>query len=503
MKIAVVGCAHGELETIYDTVQYLETKNSIKVDLLVCCGDFQATRNLDDLGCMAVPPKYREMCTFYKYYSGEKQAPVLTLFIGGNHEASNHLQELPYGGWVAPNIYYLGYAGVVNFGGVRIGGISGIFNGKDFCKGRFERPPYHQESLRSCYHIRNLDIFRLKQLSQPVQIMLSHDWPAHIYNHGNLEKLLKDKPYFKQDIDNDSLGSKPGEELLNHMKPEFWFSAHLHVKFAALVQHKDDAVQKTTKFLALDKCLPRRKFLQVVDVPTESEERDLMYDLEWLTILNLTNHLLSVRKVNCYLSSSGDDERNNYTPKPEDMESVLKRFKNDLKVPHNFTVTVPPYNPKSSNQGSRRLQPNINPQTVQFCEKLGIDDPISLLLNEDGLNTSNSSFSMNSFDSSSFVAPTDSELESSSSSFQGFSPLVTGRDTLRTPLKLPKPLNSSDISVDDCVTSTPYKEEVQPENDSVSVDDTEKTVDIDESASGPKKFKRRNLAMYSSNDCDA
>jgi len=43
-----------------------------------------------------------------RYYSGEKKAPVLTVFIGGNHEASNYLQELPYGGWVAPNIYYLG-----------------------------------------------------------------------------------------------------------------------------------------------------------------------------------------------------------------------------------------------------------------------------------------------------------------------------------------------------------------------------------------------------------
>lgn len=66
MKIAVVGCAHGELETIYNTIQYLETKNGMKLDLLLCCGDFQATRNLDDLACMAVPPKYREMCTFYK-----------------------------------------------------------------------------------------------------------------------------------------------------------------------------------------------------------------------------------------------------------------------------------------------------------------------------------------------------------------------------------------------------------------------------------------------------
>lgn len=49
--------------------------------------------------------------------------------VGGNHEAMNYLWELYYGGWVAPNIYYLGHAGVVKFGGIRIGGMSGIFNG--------------------------------------------------------------------------------------------------------------------------------------------------------------------------------------------------------------------------------------------------------------------------------------------------------------------------------------------------------------------------------------
>ena len=43
-----------------------------------------------------------------RYYSGEKKAPILTIVIGGNHEASNYMQELPYGGWLAPDIYYLG-----------------------------------------------------------------------------------------------------------------------------------------------------------------------------------------------------------------------------------------------------------------------------------------------------------------------------------------------------------------------------------------------------------
>ena len=36
------------------------------------------------------------MNDFYKYYSGELIAPYLTIFIGGNHEASNYLRELSY-----------------------------------------------------------------------------------------------------------------------------------------------------------------------------------------------------------------------------------------------------------------------------------------------------------------------------------------------------------------------------------------------------------------------
>lgn len=66
MKIAVEGCAHGDLDKIYETLLHLEKQEGIKIDLLICCGDFQATRNEQDLVCMAVPPKYRDMCSFYK-----------------------------------------------------------------------------------------------------------------------------------------------------------------------------------------------------------------------------------------------------------------------------------------------------------------------------------------------------------------------------------------------------------------------------------------------------
>lgn len=66
MKIAIEGCAHGALEKIYETIKEIEQKENIKVDLLLCCGDFQSTRNLEDLETMAAPKKYQDICTFYK-----------------------------------------------------------------------------------------------------------------------------------------------------------------------------------------------------------------------------------------------------------------------------------------------------------------------------------------------------------------------------------------------------------------------------------------------------
>jgi lariat debranching enzyme len=43
-----------------------------------------------------MPEKYRRLGDFAAYYNGTKTAPVPTIFIGGNHEASNYLHELYY-----------------------------------------------------------------------------------------------------------------------------------------------------------------------------------------------------------------------------------------------------------------------------------------------------------------------------------------------------------------------------------------------------------------------
>lgn len=94
MKIAIEGCMHGDLNNVYATLLHLQQLQNTQIDLLICCGDFQAVRNSNDLESLSVPPKYRSMGFFWKYFSGQKVAPFPTIFIGGNHKASNYLWEL-------------------------------------------------------------------------------------------------------------------------------------------------------------------------------------------------------------------------------------------------------------------------------------------------------------------------------------------------------------------------------------------------------------------------
>ena len=131
--VAVTGCVHGKIDQVYEMLGEIETKKGIRPELVICTGDFEANRDVYDLESMVAPEKYMLLGSFYKYYRGEKQAPYLTIVIGGNHESSAYSWDLFYGGWLCPNIYYLGFGGVVNYKGLRIVGISGVYHHNHFC----------------------------------------------------------------------------------------------------------------------------------------------------------------------------------------------------------------------------------------------------------------------------------------------------------------------------------------------------------------------------------
>ncbi len=186
-----------------------------------------------------MPAKYRKMADFHEYYSGARRAPYLTIFIGGNHEASNHLFELYYGGWVAPNIYYMGAANILRLGPLRIAGLSGIWKGYDYRKPHFERVPYNEADSVSIFHVRELDVRKMLSVRTQVDVGLSHDWPQGVEWKGDSRWLFRKKDGFEVDANDGKLGSIAAKQCLDRLRPSHWFSAHLHIKYAALIQHGD------------------------------------------------------------------------------------------------------------------------------------------------------------------------------------------------------------------------------------------------------------------------
>ncbi|EEC15191.1 RNA lariat debranching enzyme, putative, partial [Ixodes scapularis] len=383
MRIAVEGCAHGELDKIYETIQAIEERHKFTVDLLIICGDFQAVRNASDMDCMAVPKKYQEMKDFHKYYSGEKRAPLLTLVIGGNHEASNYLAELAFGGWLCENIYYMGYAGVVNVNGVRIAGISGIYKGPDYMKGHFEVPPYNESTKRSAYHLRNIEIFRLRQVrSTSVSQTVVRDSQRGAKAAPKLKKLRHQCKYIQVKKLSSVTCPNPVTSWEHFSVIQFSLSSPvLRTNYSRESAHVPLQDGTCTKFLALDKCLPRRDFLQILDVPTPtSGPAKLSYDAEWLCVLRATDHLLHVDAKSHYMPGPGCNERWEFTPSEEEKRELREAIlSGDLHVPASFERTAPPHVP-GSERSPGRPRPHLNPQTQALCRRLGLRDPLERAL---------------------------------------------------------------------------------------------------------------------------
>lgn len=407
MKIAVEGCCHGKLDLIYKSLPK-------GTELLIICGDFQAIRNRADFNTISVPPKYRSFGDFHRYYSGAKLAPLLTIFIGGNHECSSYLKELKYGGWVCPNIYYLGEFGSVFYRGLRISGLSGIYNDTSFKRNVIddESLPYNN-TLKSVYHIKPknfLKMYLMKYSGADMNVVLSHDWPQYIYNHGDLKSLLHKKSFFKNDIDNGRLGNPLSRILFNNLKSDYWFSSHLHVKFEATVNYihepsslNADAIDldmdmddcdieksatdnsdtdnsdtdKSTYFLALDKCSSKRQFIQQMTVPVaDNNNLSLIYDKRAIAINKIVdNYILNQRST---WESLNFDNFINISNDPvlqpiinqlihevnAELTHLDTRNDNDFKIPNNFKQIAPP-----NTKDFVPLQYWPNNQTIDYCNK--------------------------------------------------------------------------------------------------------------------------------------
>eukprot|EP00127_Corallochytrium_limacisporum_P001460 Clim_evm13s57 gene=Clim_evmTU13s57 len=309
VTVAVAGCTHGEFDVVFNAVQDLKN-NGTEIDLLILTGDVQTCRDQYDLDSMAVPHKYKKLGGFVDYYNGTKTIPVPTICIGGNHEASAYFSELPYGGWLCPNLWYMGLSNVVSFAGLRIKGVSGIYKSHDWDRRprvTAPMPPgskdvawnegqkrgiYHQHVEDQLHTYAFLDEKGFSVASVPeelceIDVMVTHDWPTVATNRSPSELLVSDtehlirrKSFFADEIRRAELGSPKHSEYITMGKEtsRYWFSSHLHVKYTALMgrtipqssceqeQSDDGGTEKWCRFLALDKVEPHREWLQVVPI---------------------------------------------------------------------------------------------------------------------------------------------------------------------------------------------------------------------------------------------
>jgi hypothetical protein len=81
----------------------------------------------------------------------------------------------------------------------------------------------------------------LSEGKERLDVMVSHDWPLGIEQHGDTRALLRKKPFFREEVETNTLGNPANREILDTVKPRFWFAAHLHVKFKATVQHQTES----------------------------------------------------------------------------------------------------------------------------------------------------------------------------------------------------------------------------------------------------------------------
>lgn len=90
------------------------------------------------------------------------------------------------------------------------------------------------------------------------------DHDDHVDDHDpstDHSSLFRYKPFLRDDPD---FGNPPSMDLLLKLKPSYWFAAHMHAKFAAVVGHPSETPNpRVTKFLALSKPLPGQNFIQV------------------------------------------------------------------------------------------------------------------------------------------------------------------------------------------------------------------------------------------------
>ncbi len=229
MIVAAVGDVHGHLHAMVRLLQAWERGSGRKIDVVLQVGDFEAHRDEADLATMAAPAKYRKLGDFAAFYNKRARMPWPLYFIGGNHEPYGYLDRV-WAGVLADNIHYLGRAGVLELGGLRIAGLSAIFRPELLTVRRPGPEEIGERSNKAYIGFTETEVDAMLALDH-VDVLLLHDWPAGLVRGEDMAAMRARAAR----LGYDEIGNDYARLVVEALRPRLVLCGHMHTRHRATI----------------------------------------------------------------------------------------------------------------------------------------------------------------------------------------------------------------------------------------------------------------------------
>jgi predicted phosphodiesterase len=223
LLVAGVGDIHGRFHRVEAWLDALEEARGRPVDLVLAVGDVEAFRHADDHRRKAA--KRGMPAEFAGYADGERRMKRPLHFIAGNNEDFETLHDAPEGFQLAPNVHYLGRAGLKELLGLRVGYLSGI-----------HAPSYYDKPLkrpRSLDTAKQAGYFRAAEVEQvsalrDVDFLLVHEWPRGLPQRAQEQGA----PPPGRTLPSYWIGNPVTRRVVETVHPKWLLCGHSHRAFA-------------------------------------------------------------------------------------------------------------------------------------------------------------------------------------------------------------------------------------------------------------------------------
>ncbi|OAQ20302.1 metallophosphoesterase family protein [Thermosulfurimonas dismutans] len=248
MHFAVIGDVHGRFELLARVLAVLRDRYGVELAFQV--GDLAFLSSSDPKYLKALkmagpqtPPLiydvFDDEVQAIRFLHGDIELPVPVYFVGGNHEDWPYLDFVeekmreqgiapPYE--IAPNLFFLGKASVVEVSEMRVVTLSGIYDRLkwELCVTSPRKLYYHNQEDEEAllFHAPGADLF------------IAHEWPVKLASGATWEEAIYA-----------AVGSPTVDRLIHHFRPALSFHGHMH-RYAQGI--RGPMGERPTKWVGLD-----------------------------------------------------------------------------------------------------------------------------------------------------------------------------------------------------------------------------------------------------------